>query len=309
MLLSEYSVRSVPPAVCAHMSVHADREEHQLLSRLQHVLNIGVLHTRNTNISTSRTRPIMYPRTLDDFQEVKDVQMGRSDLTLSRRTEASLRNAMASAQPLVVRSSLVDRDIMALTDEWELFVAQDTNRYQMGDGRGRQTLTTMWDSPMRLEHDLQDTTTQNPVMAWLSTAPRGSVAARFWQLQQQLEELAASHRPILRRPAFATGLVPTDGGGITHYDEYNNTAFVLAGMKTFFIAPPDSMSWENGPRTGNRNERLDVHPFVLGRHQEPSLKQWRVAMLGCGDVLYLPSGWWHHVLSTSHSVMTNVWTG
>jgi hypothetical protein len=63
------------------------------------------------------------------------------------------------------------------------------------------------------------------------------------------------------------------------------------------------------PRHGNRNERLDVHPFVLGRHQEPSLKQWRRPMLGCGDVLYLPSGWWHHVLSTSHSVMTNVWTG
>eukprot|EP00966_Prymnesium_polylepis_P154072 3557928-Prymnesium_polylepis.1 len=63
---------------------------------------------------------------------------------------------------------------MALTDEWELFVAQDTNRYQMGDGRGIQTLTTMWDSPMRLEHDLQDTTTPNPVMAWLSAAPPGS---------------------------------------------------------------------------------------------------------------------------------------
>eukprot|EP00966_Prymnesium_polylepis_P318011 7346037-Prymnesium_polylepis.1 len=187
----------------------------------------------------------------------------------------------------------------------ELFVAQDTNRYQMGDGRGRQTLTTMWDSRMRLEHDLQDMATSNPVMKWLSTAPRGSVAARFWQLQQQLEELAASHRPILRRPAFATGLVPTDGGGITHFDEYNNTALMLAGMKTFFIAPPDSMSWEDGPRNGSHNERLDVDPMVLGTYPEPSLAQWRRAMLGCGDVLYLASGWWHHVVSTSHSVMTS----
>eukprot|EP00966_Prymnesium_polylepis_P242631 5610783-Prymnesium_polylepis.1 len=210
---SKYSVRDANS-----MSVHADREEQQLLSRLQHVLNIGIRHTQNTQkILTSRTRPVMYPRTMDDFQEVRGAQMGRSDLTLSRRTEASLRNAMASAQPLVIRSSLVDRDIMALTDEWELFVAQDTTLYQMGDGRGRQTLATMWDSQMRLEHDLQDTTT------WLSTAPLGSVAARFWQLQQQLEELAASQGPILRRPAFATGLVPTDGGGITHFDEYNNT--------------------------------------------------------------------------------------
>eukprot|EP00966_Prymnesium_polylepis_P308339 7125614-Prymnesium_polylepis.1 len=99
---------------------------------------------------------------MDDFQEVRDVQMGRSDLTLSRRTEASLRATMASAQPLVIRSSIADRDIMTLTDEWELFVARNPTLYQMGDGKGRQTLATMWDSTMRLEHDLQDTTTPNP---------------------------------------------------------------------------------------------------------------------------------------------------
>eukprot|EP00966_Prymnesium_polylepis_P016382 377713-Prymnesium_polylepis.1 len=146
-------------------------------------------------------------------------------------------------------------------------------------------------------------------MTWLSTAPLGSVAARFWQLQQQLEELAASHSPILRRPAFATGLVPTGSGGITHFDEYNNTALVLAGTKTFLIAPPNAMSWGDGPGNGNRNERLDVDPLVLGRYPEPPSQQWQRAMLGCGDVLYLPSGWWHHVVSTSHSLMTNVWTG
>eukprot|EP00966_Prymnesium_polylepis_P038766 899635-Prymnesium_polylepis.1 len=89
----------------------------------------------------------------------------------------------------------------------------------------------------------------------------GSVAARFWQQQQQLEELAASHRPILRRPAFATGLVPTGSGGITHFDDYNNAALVLAGTKTFLIAPPNAMAWEDGPRNGNHTERLDVNPL------------------------------------------------
>eukprot|EP00966_Prymnesium_polylepis_P297534 6874268-Prymnesium_polylepis.1 len=181
----------------------------------------------------------------------------------------------------------------------------------MGDGRGRQTLAAMWDSPMRLEHDLQDAITPNPVMAWLSTASRGTVAARFWQLQQQLEELAAAHRPILRRPAFATGLVRSVGRAIiTHFDEYNNTALVLMGIKTFLIAPPDAMSWEDGPQNGNRNEILDVNPLLQGRrYPEPPFAQWQRADLSPGDVLYLPSGWWHHVVSTSHSVMTNVWTG
>eukprot|EP00966_Prymnesium_polylepis_P086798 2008911-Prymnesium_polylepis.1 len=80
---------------------------------------------------------------MDDFREVKNVQMRRSGLMLSRRTEATLRAAMASAQPLVIRSSFADRDIMALTDEWELFIAQNPALHQMGDGRGRETLATM----------------------------------------------------------------------------------------------------------------------------------------------------------------------
>ena len=127
----------------------------------------------------------------------------------------------------------------------------------------------------------------------------------------QLEGVAAAHRPILRRPAFATGLVRSDGRDvITHFDDYNNTALVLIGIKTFLIAPPDAMSWEDGPQNGNRNERLDVNPFIRGRrYPEPTLAQWQRADLSAGDVLYFPSGWWHHVVSTSHTLMTNVWTG
>ena len=126
--------------------------------------------------------------------------------------------------------------------------------------------------PMRLEHDLRDTSTPNPVMAWLSTAPQGSVAARVWHLQQQLEGVAASRRPVLRRPEFATGLVRSDGRDIvTHFDDYNNTALVLIGIKTFLIAPPDALSWEERPQNGNRNERLDVNPFIRGRrYPEPT---------------------------------------
>jgi hypothetical protein len=218
---------------------------------------------------------------------------------------------MVSSQPLVIRSALTSVDMVALIDEWDLFMAQDKSLYQMGEGRGMQTLSTMWNSPMRLEHDLRDTSTPNPVMTWLSSSPQGSVATRVWHLQQQLEGVAAAHRPILRRPAFATGLVRSDGRDvITHFDDYNNTALVLIGIKTFLIAPPDAMSWEDGPQNGNRNERLDVNPFIRGRrYPEPTLAQWQRADLSAGDILYLPSGWWHHVVSTSHTLMTNVWTG
>eukprot|EP00966_Prymnesium_polylepis_P152753 3528419-Prymnesium_polylepis.1 len=61
---------------------------------------------------------------------------------------------------------------------------------------------------MRLEHDLEDTTTPNPVMTCLRASPPNSVGARAWQLQQHIETVAASRGLILRRPAFATGLIP-----------------------------------------------------------------------------------------------------
>eukprot|EP00966_Prymnesium_polylepis_P123564 2856950-Prymnesium_polylepis.1 len=68
------------------------------------------------------------------------------------------------------------------------------------------------------------------------------------------------------------------------------------------------MKWEDGHRNGKRNERLDVNPFIPGPHTEPPLAHWQIANLGPGDLLYLPCGWWHYVVSEPHSVMTNVWT-
>eukprot|EP00966_Prymnesium_polylepis_P092419 2139329-Prymnesium_polylepis.1 len=97
---------------------------------------------------------------------------------------------------------------MALTDEWELFIAQNPALYQMGDGRGRQTLAKMWDSQMRLEHDLQDTTTPNPVSAWLSTAPPGSVAARFWQLAAAAGGAGCIAQTHSTTPCFRDGSSP-----------------------------------------------------------------------------------------------------
>jgi hypothetical protein len=238
--------------------------------------------------------------------------MGRTPLYLSRSAKTSLLTAMLSAQPVVIRSALTEQDMTKLVEEWAVFMAEHKTLYQMGEGRGMHTLSTMWNSPMRLEHDLRNSSTiPNPVMTWLSLAQPGSVAARVWHLQEQLEGVAASQSPVLRRPAFATGIVLSEGrGNITHFDDYNNTALVLTSSKTFLIAPPDAMSWEDGPRNGNRNERLDVNPLLQGRrYPEPPLAQWQRAHLSPGDVLYLPSGWWHHVVSASNSLMTNLWTG
>ena len=199
-------------------------------------------------------------------------------------------------------------DAAALLEGWELRVAQDTALYQMAGGKGQQTLETMWAAPWRLEHDLEDTETINPVVAWLQDAqPEGSVARRAWNLQRHLVRIAESAgRRILRRPAFATGLVQA-GGGPAHFDEYNNIALLLCGRERFFIAPYAAMAWKDGEQNGEPNERRDVHPLLPGAHPQPSLRQWLYADLGPGDILFLPHSWWHFVDSEPHSVMTNLW--
>eukprot|EP00966_Prymnesium_polylepis_P315121 7281391-Prymnesium_polylepis.1 len=81
------------------------------------------------------TRRSSAPCTMDDFRSVQEIPMGRTHFELSRSAEASLRAAMESAQPLVIRSVLNSGDMVALIDEWDLFMAQDKTPYQMGEGR------------------------------------------------------------------------------------------------------------------------------------------------------------------------------
>lgn len=275
--------------------------------RLLYVLTIGAEH-QPTNISTAGTRSNRPTRTALDFAVVPRKAMGHTPFELSRSAEASLLAAMSTSQPLVLKSSLSRVDAAALVDEWELHVAQDPIPYQMANGKGTQTLASMWVSPLRLEHDLEDTDVINPVVAWLQNAPpEDGILAQAWRLQQTIERLAvAAGRQILRRPAFATGLIEP-GGGPAHFDQYNNFAFVLCGKKRFFIAPPKAMRWDDGVQNGERNERRDVHPLFPGPYPQPTRGQWLRADLSPGDLLFLPYGWWHYVESDPHTVMTNVW--
>ena len=102
----------------------------------------------------------------------------------------------------------------------------------------------------------------------------------------------------LQRPSFVTGTI-LSGGGPTHYDDYHSIVLLLAGEKTFHIAPPHSFDGRYGK--GKKNERLDKTPF------DDSCHLWRRADLRAGDVLFLPAGWWHYVSSTPHCIMTNIW--
>ena len=91
----------------------------------------------------------------------------------------------------------------------------------------------------------------------------------------------------------------------THYDISHNLFFQLSGSKRFDLLPPSAHS------------ALRLYPFWHGsnRQAQASLPladsdqpMWR-AELEPGDVLLLPSRWFHRVESLSASIGINWWTG
>ena len=89
---------------------------------------------------------------------------------------------------------------------------------------------------------------------------------------------------------------------LTHFDEYTNLAYLLVGAKRWMLLPPTALTWEAGPCSHSPNERLDA-----SFESHPELP-WRTAEHLPGDVLVVPSNWWHNVVSErSGSVMLNVW--
>ena len=94
----------------------------------------------------------------------------------------------------------------------------------------------------------------------------------------------------------------------THQDTYDNYALILRGRKIFYTAKPPAFEDEGEWRgSGEANERPKARPLDPTTIKDVP-KQWRKGDLRPGDMLYLPTGWWHAVLSDMHTVMTNVWT-
>ena len=120
--------------------------------------------------------------------------------------------------------------------------------------------------------------------------------------------------------------------GSTHYDPYENLMLMVAGEKTFFLAPPDDgpklgaytpmaqgqldvVDDARGEAVGLRREAaavgtpLTVHHYAAASLSTPADAQPHVPRLAeatvfnctvrAGEVLYNPAYWWHEVLSAA----------
>ena len=258
-------------------------------------------------------------RTLDTYKTPQSVV---STVPLTAPVLQRLLAAMRDGNPLIIRLQLSAAERSELLREWSDYVIDHRSELcQTSDGTApRTSLGEVWDTPHRIEIGLHDEV-EDPLREWLqATAARGSVRYRMQRVQLQLDDIARTWcrrvRTDQETKAFITGRIEP-GGGPTHFDEYDNLAFVLTGSKVFYHAVPSAFTRVD--LHGRKHERLSVNPFdevalnlvpILDTHDLDGnllAPLWRAAALDAGDILFLPHHWWHWVWSQPHTVMTNDW--
>lgn len=104
-----------------------------------------------------------------------------------------------------------------------------------------------------------------------------------------------------------------------HFDLLDNIAVMLRGRKRFYLAPPGAV--EQLEEVSDKYDRWAVLSRIsaatLGRHwlqpveeeRQATTPQLYVVDLEPGDVLYVPSGWWHEVVNLSPSLLLSGFHG
>ena len=96
-----------------------------------------------------------------------------------------------------------------------------------------------------------------------------------------------------------------------HFDPFDNLLAVVSGRKCVRIFSPnqsrrthlDSALAAQNPL----HSPIDVMADSSDRYPEAAGLRYRTAVLEPGDILYMPAGYWHHVVTEETSIAVNVW--
>ena len=217
-----------------------------------------------------------------------------------RHALGSIARAMDEARPLLIRMTEFTHDTTALLCAWESHLGSGATFKAvtpLTEG-ARRTLLQAWTCRgLSIQHDLdEDPSVANPVVDFLRAHPRLKQSS-MWS---RIEELIEMHSPVARRPAFINGPLPSTTS--THQDGYDSVAFVLAGEKTFYIAPPHLV------HPTRRGHESTASPFTPGSPAEQMVPQPFVEVrVPAGCLLFLPRDWWHFVTSAPKTIMICAW--
>lgn len=178
--------------------------------------------------------------------------------------------------------------------------APPTRRREMKIGQFAERLRNAGSTKYYLQQSLNETVGRNIVMDFLNFNWE-------WVTRQQKQNCWG--------PLTSNLLLVATEGNITpvHYDEQQNFFAQIRGHKRFLLFSPDQYKclyphpvWHPHDRQSQVDlAEPDFDRFPLAAQ----LKGWE-AIVGPGDVLYLPMYWWHQVESAPHSgytVSINFW--
>ena len=96
-----------------------------------------------------------------------------------------------------------------------------------------------------------------------------------------------------------------------HFDLLNNFFFQLYGSKTFFLVCPNSLFkiYPSSPFGPSPNSSI-IDLLNINEGNFPKIKEVNIfkVTLQAGSCLFLPSCWWHQVISHETSISINIWT-
>ena len=98
-----------------------------------------------------------------------------------------------------------------------------------------------------------------------------------------------------------------------HYDEQDNLFCELSGHKRIVMAAPDQFSALYPfpvHHASDRQSQLDIFDPLIDAHQFPNFSGLQAVQgtVGPGDVLFIPSYWWHHISSLDETVSVTFWS-
>eukprot|EP00038_Savillea_parva_P014269 m.10489 g.10489 ORF g.10489 m.10489 type:complete len:817 (+) comp2751_c0_seq1:94-2544(+) len=97
-----------------------------------------------------------------------------------------------------------------------------------------------------------------------------------------------------------------------HYDGGRNFVTILRGAKRYILLPPSECSllylWPKGHPEG-RHVRADWSKLNLTQYPQTAKAKATEVVLSEGEVLYIPSYWFHYIISTTVSMQCNTRSG
>ncbi|KQZ65765.1 hypothetical protein ASD67_01300 [Sphingopyxis sp. Root1497] len=139
----------------------------------------------------------------------------------------------------------------------------------------------------------------------------GSVAAADF-----MPGFLADHRLPLDTPGATPRMwIGNDSHIATHFDQSDNVAVVVSGVRRFVLFPPEQVA---NLYLGPLNKTPAGQPVSMVAVDDPDLARYprfagameaaQVATLGPGDAIFIPSLWWHNIRATGPlNLMVNYW--